>query len=97
MTRIHGSYDGIVFQREGGKKMTRKQQETKAVKEALKSLPYRVKVRHGIGTGSGWIKIYIPKKIWINENELRKVENLAAAATGRPLVGENHIIVMWYE
>ena len=96
MTRIHGSYDRIVFQREGGKKMTRKQQETKAVKEALKSLPYRVKVRHGIGTGSGWIKVYIPRKLW--EAEHKQVETLVAAAVDRPVrFGENYIIVMWYE
>jgi len=31
--------------------MTRKQQETALVKAALKALPYRTKVRHGIGTG----------------------------------------------
>ena len=75
--------------------MTRKQEETKKVKEALKSLSYRVKVRHGTGTGSGWIKAYIPKRVW--ESERKQVETLIAEATQRPMTEYNHILVHWYE
>ncbi len=75
--------------------MIRKQEETKKVKEALKSLPYKIKVRHGIGTGSGWIKAYIPKVVWDAEN--KKVEMLIAEATMRPMADYNHILVRWYE
>ncbi len=75
--------------------MTRKQEETKKVKEALKSLPYRVKVRHGTGTGSGWIKAYIPKICWPLDSQ--KVETLIAEATQRPMTEYNHILVHWYE
>jgi len=74
--------------------MNRKQQETAKIKVALKALPYRSKVRHGTGTGSGWIKVYIPRKIW--ETEHRQVENMIAQATDRH-GSENYIIVMWYE
>jgi len=76
--------------------MTRKQEETKLVKEVLKVLPYRVKVRHGTGTGSGWIKAYIPKTLW--EKERQNVEVLIAKATHRSGNWEiNHILVQWYE
>ena len=75
--------------------MTRKQEETKKVKEALKIMPFRVKVRHGIGTASGWIKAYIPKPIW--EQERGKVEQIIAQASDRPMTENNHIIVHWYE
>ncbi len=75
--------------------MTRKQEETKKVKEILKLLPYRIKVRHGIGTGSGWIKAYIPKNVW--ELERKNVELLIATATTRPMTEDNHILVHWYE
>ncbi|MDP2218494.1 MAG: hypothetical protein Q8J68_14550 [Methanolobus sp.] len=75
--------------------MTRKQEETGKVKAALKYLPYRIKVRHGIGTGSGWIKIYIPRAVWEIEN--RRVEVLVADAVDRPHTENNHILVTWYE
>lgn len=72
--------------------MTRKQEETKKVKEILKPLPYRIKVRHGT---HGWIKAYIPKAVW--ELERKNVELLIAIATMRPTAGENYILVHWYE
>ena len=75
--------------------MTRKQEETRKVKEVLKNLPYRVKVKHGTGTGSGWIKAYIPKNVW--ELEKKSVETLIAEATQRPMTEYNHILVYWYE
>ena len=75
--------------------MTRKQEETRKVKVALKNLPYRTKVRHGTGTGSGWIKVYIPRAIW--EVEERQVESLVADATDRPHTENNHIMISWYE
>ena len=75
--------------------MTRKQEETKKIKEILKFLPYRIKIRHGIGTGSGWIKVYIPKSVW--ELEKKNVELLIATALARPIMGENYILVNWYE
>jgi len=75
--------------------MTRKQEETLKIKEALKCLAYRVKVRHGTGTASGWIKVYIPKAIWAME--CQKVEMLIAEVTQRPMTEYNHILVYWYE
>ena len=75
--------------------MTRKQEETKLVKAALKKLPYRTKVRHGLGTGSGWIKVYIPKKIWVGEHKI--IEHLVANAVSREMNDYNHILVSWYE
>ena len=75
--------------------MTRKQDETRKVKEALKILPYRIKVRHGTGTGSGWIKAYIPKNLW--ESERKMVETIIAKASDRQMEEYNHILVNWYE
>ena len=75
--------------------MTRKQEETRKVKVALKNLPYRTKVRHGTGTASGWIKVYIPRAIW--EKEERQIESLVADATDRPHTENNHIMISWYE
>ena len=75
--------------------MTKKQEETQKVKTALKILSYHVKVRHGIGTGSGWIKVYIPRNIW--DIDRRKVEALVAEATSRPITENNHILIDWYE
>lgn len=75
--------------------MTRKQEETKAVKHALRHYPHRVKIRHGTGTASGWIKAYIPRAIW--EEEKKVVEIIIAAATHRGLDENNHILVTWYE
>ncbi len=75
--------------------MTKKQEETKKVKEALKSMPYRVKIRHGKGTSSGWIKAYIPKRVW--EAERKVIEAIIANITGRQGLEENRISVQWYE
>lgn len=75
--------------------MSWKKEETAKIKEALKILGYRVKVKHGIGTGSGWIKAYIPKAIW--EQEQRRVEEIIAQASDRPMNENNHISVHWYE
>jgi hypothetical protein len=69
--------------------------ETRIVKEALKGLGYRVKVTHGIGTGSGWIKAYIPKPIW--EQDRQRVEQMIANAVGRTNEDNNRIVVHWYE
>jgi len=75
--------------------MAKQRQETSIVKEALKALPYRTKVRHGKGTARGWIHIYLPRSIW--NRDRRYVEGIIAQKLGRNQVTENRIMVAWYE
>ena len=70
---------------------TSRQLETQVVKEALKILPYQTRIRHGVGTGKGWIKIYIPEEVW--EGEWQNVERMVTEITGRQ--PENNRIIVY--
>jgi len=72
-----------------------KTEETQRIKNCLKDFPYRIKVRHGKGTASGWIKAYIPKSRWQADHRL--VELRIQLATSRPDTENNHILVDSYE
>ena len=72
-----------------------KAEETQYIKNCLKDFLYRIKVQHGKGTASGWIKAYIPKDKW--EADHRLVELRIQLATNRPDTENNHIVVCAYE
>ena len=69
--------------------------QTRIIKQALKGLGYRIKVRHGTGTSSSWIRAYIPKPVW--EQDRQRVEHIIANAINRTNEDNNRIVVHWYE
>ena len=62
--------------------MNRKIEETKMVKDFLKTAGYDVKVRHGKGTSCGWLKIYVKSDLPFRE--LRsQICSIVQGITGR--------------